>query len=470
MSRVITNKVLQPKQVKSAELRWASENGGETWPLMEKAAVSFVRQYLPQLEGNRLLVLVGAGNNGGDGYRIASLMQEAGLELKVVAPFGLPAETIDAFRAMSLFLETGGEVLTELPNSSYSIVIDALFGAGLYRSLSDTYALFISKINDMNLPVYSVDVPSGLSSKSGLVMPVAIKATATHCFIAYKPGLLTNDGPSHCGHLSIDTLGLETQSDFIFEPSYSLPTRIGSTHKSQHGNVRVIGGQEHMAGAAIISARAALHAGAGRVFLHCNEAFFPSALAVNPEIMVCAKLTAESLSTDVCVFGPGLGRGNRASEIYRLVVDSGACGVLDADALHLLASSNRTACNWVLTPHEGEAAVLLGLSPQQVHEDRAAAALALAKRYESVVVLKGAGTIVARGDKLVFTHSGSAAMATPGMGDCLAGMIGSLMAQGLSPVDAAVSGVNWHATAGALLAATQRVVFATDIIEALRFG
>lgn len=470
MTRVTTNKVLLPEQVKSAELNWAAENGGLTWPLMERAAISFVRQFRHHFEGQRLLVLVGTGNNGGDGYRIASLLREAGIELFVVAPYGQPLETLDAFRAMSLFLDAGGEILTDLPKASCSIVIDALFGAGLSRRLSNDRALFIKNINNMGLPIYSVDVPSGLCASTGLTMPVALKATATHSFIALKVGLLTNDGPSCCGQLTVDRLGVETTSDFVFNSNYQLPKRVGATHKAQHGNVRVIGGREHMAGAAIISAKAALYSGAGRVYLNSNETFFVAVLSTSPEVMVTTELPMEALLTDICVIGPGLGRGSEAKEIYQLVVKAGTKGVIDADALHLLAQSGQQVKNWVLTPHEAEAAVLLGCSSQQVHEDRAAAALALAKKFEAIVVLKGAGTIVAQEDKLVFTHPGSAAMATPGMGDCLAGIIGGLMAQGFTPLDSAVSGVNWHARVGARLAETQRLVLASDIINELRFG
>ena len=168
--------------------------------------------------------------------------------------------------------------------------------------------------------------------------------------------------------------------------------------------------------------------------------------------------------------GPGLGLDDTAGHWLKAVLElQHVRGVLDADALTLLSQAPQAVPGWVLTPHEGEAARLLGVSAADVQKDRVTAATSLTQKYEATIVLKGAGTLVASGGKLVFCHPGSPAMSSPGMGDCLSGVIGSLLAQGLDAEIAAVRGVNWHASIGASLAKQQRVVLAGDVIDELRF-
>ena len=175
----------------------------------------------------------------------------------------------------------------------------------------------------------------------------------------------------------------------------------------------------------------------------------------------------------VLVVGPGLGRSDHAHRVMTSILDKAhsnrqALGVLDVDALRYLAQHQQTVTNWVITPHEAEAADLFAISAADVSADRVAAAVALHQKYQAVVVLKGAGTIVAHQAGVNFCHAGSPAMATPGMGDCLAGITAALIAQGLSAVDAAITGVNWHASLGYQLAQSQRVVLASDICQQLK--
>ncbi|MFS1424357.1 NAD(P)H-hydrate dehydratase [Shewanella sp. 10N.286.48.B5] len=478
--------VLSAQAVRDAEQYWASSHNNSTWPLMVKAASSFVQRFGSAFNTSQaILVVVGQGNNGGDGYYIAKLLLQQGKKVVVYAPFGAPKAGIDAQQAMNEFLAAGGSVHTTKPSASYPIIIDALFGSGLTRTLSAAAIKVIDDINQSAEQVYAVDVPSGLNADSGQPEPICVNATATHSFIAYKPGQLTAYGPASCGALSLDSLGLEpiagtTKENWRYDPRVNmLPSRRGNTHKSYHGNVSVIAGLGNMAGAGIIASRAALNAGAGRVFLQCEPSHFVACLSQSPEIMFSDSTENTLKQHAVLVVGPGLGRGQQAQQIMQTLLtlqpNSGvdnkrSLGVLDADALRYLAKHQQTVTPWVLTPHEAEAAGLLGISATEVTNDRVAAALALHKKYQAVVVLKGAGTLVVHQGGVNFCHSGSAAMATPGMGDCLAGIIAALIAQGLSAVDAAITGVNWHATLGHQLGQTQRVVLASDICQQLKLG
>jgi len=460
------NPVINSYQVRDVESRWSTENGGSTWGLMIKAAESFVRQFLGSFQHGLVLVVVGNGNNGGDGYYIGKLLLESGVKVVIHAPIGLPDEGIDAYRARQAYIEAGGSVVDDIPEKDYVAIIDALFGIGLCREVKGKAFDVINLLNQMPQDVYSVDIPSGLCAVTGTALPVAVQATATHCFIAYKPGLLTHTGPTLCGKLTLDSLDLDVESDWQRVVSVTdIPERIGNTHKSEHGNVRVIGGQQSMAGAAIIAAQAALNSGAGRVFLHCDKQFFSTALALAPELMIADEIKISStLGAETYIIGPGLGRSDEAEQIWSAILNNNNCsGVMDADALRLLASAPRSVANWVLTPHEGEAADLLGITSAEVQLDRVQCAIKLADKYSTTVVLKGSGTIVASRQKLVFCHPGSPAMATPGMGDCLAGIIGSLLGQGLSQESAAITGVNWHAILALAISKKQRVVLASDI-------
>ncbi|MCE0557011.1 NAD(P)H-hydrate dehydratase [Motilimonas sp. E26] len=476
--------VLSALQVKQAEQAWANQRGGETWPLMVCASESFVRHFFPSIyqQGKhsplpKITIVVGCGNNGGDGYYIGKLLLDAGVNVSLIAPFGAPKAGIDAERAAQCFRDAGGRVLSELPetldDNSEHVAIDALFGSGLSSTLSSQCIHWVQQINSQFATIYSVDVPSGLDADTGQAMPVAVNASATRSFIAWKPGLLTGDGPAYCGQLTLDNLGITSTGDWKRNSAVVLPNRFGNTYKSKYGEVSVVGGHQNMAGAALIATQAALNAGAGRVYIHCDPRYFAASVSHRPEIMLLDHIDLHD-SQSVWVIGPGLGRDLNATQVLKPFVypdhhSTTWRGVLDADALRYIAKvANFNATNWVLTPHEGEAADLLDWSIDCVQQDRAAAALALSLKYQTVVVLKGAGTLVCKGKKLIFCHVGSPAMATAGMGDCLAGIIGALMAQGLSAFDAAVAGVNWHASLGFALAKTQRVVLASDIVAKLK--
>lgn len=462
--------VLSALEVRQAEQDWAKDSKEGTWPLMLKAGQSFVRQFLDRLVSKRVLVVAGRGNNGGDGYCIARLLLQAGVRVDVLAPIGYPSPEIDAHRAYQECLATGVEPLEAWPETTYDVVIDALFGSGLSRALDRPVQVVIEQMNASGALVLGVDVPSGLNADTGQLMPCAVRCQATHSFISFKPGMLTGEGPQHCGLLTLDNLGMKLSSLSNYNPAvlHSLQ-RVGNTNKARHGRVRVVGGRLGMGGAAIIAAQAALSAGAGRVISHAEAEFISATLTRSPEIMTQPGLPDDVSGDHVWVLGPGLGRDSKAREqVARHLDQPGSTGVLDADALHLIPANRSDLSGWVMTPHEGEAAVLLHKDSDFVRNNRPQAARMLSEQYRTVVVLKGSGSLVAAPGSLWFGHPGHPAMATPGMGDCLAGMIGALLAQGVPPEQAALSAVNWHAQIGAELAENQQLVLATDIIDRLR--
>ncbi|MEJ2043860.1 MAG: NAD(P)H-hydrate dehydratase [Reinekea sp.] len=462
------NPVLSAMAVRQAELSWAKGHKGLTWPLMERAAQSFVDQFQDQFIGKSVLVVAGPGNNGGDGYLIARILADMNIKTTVIAPLGLPAPELDAFQAYQVFSDSGGMVTEGTDWGAFDVIIDALFGSGLSRDLNADSQSLVLCINETAATVLSVDIPTGLNAQTGEPMPVAVNADATHSFIALKPGLLTGKGPAISGLVSFDCLGVDVTTSWQQTHQISLPSRYGNTHKAQHGQVLVIGGLQDMAGAAIISGQAALNAGAGRVLLHCNPDYFTAAVARAPEMIMARDIHDNEIAGPVVLAGPGLGRSAHTDALMEQILATAMQGVLDADALRYLARYPQSVSSFVLTPHEGEAAALLECPSDEVRCDRVAAVLELSRRYQTTVVLKGAGSLVANQGTLWFCHPGTPKMATPGMGDCLAGIVAALLAQGYQSVQAAVSGVNWHASIAADLGGHQRIVLTSDVIERLK--
>ena len=303
------------------------------------------------------------------------------------------------------------------------LVIDGLFGIGSNRAPKGRARDWIVAVNEADAPVLAVDVPSGVDADTGYVEDVAIRADRTITFIADKPGLHTGDAVDHAGAVTVDALGLERDIDPPFAPgdvgSLDHPTlferlfepRKRNSHKGSNGSVAVIGGDHGMVGAALMASRMALHAGAGRVYVKLLAKDAPGYDVLHPELMLRDSL--DGVDADAYAVGPGLGHGDAARELLVHAIEHAETIVIDADALNMIAkdadlashvssrSSSRTAKDLapaVLTPHPLEAARLLGSDVASVERDRIAAATTLAIRFASVVVLKGAGTIVATPD------------------------------------------------------------------------
>ncbi|WP_369960091.1 NAD(P)H-hydrate dehydratase [Pseudomonas benzenivorans] len=430
-------------------------------------------------------VLAGRGNNAGDGYLVAALASRAGWQVKVLAVGDSAQLRGDAARARDEAQGAG------VPIQAWSecaplegVVVDALLGTGLRGAVREPYAQVIRLLNASGAPVLAVDIPSGLCADSGRVLGVAVRAQLTLTLIGLKIGLFTGAAPDWVGELQFADLQADRQlvaeQDFIARRLAAgslawLPRRPRTVHKGQLGHVLVVGGERGMAGAALLAAQSALRGGAGLVSLATRGEHLAAAQARLPEVMGTAVASANQLlalgkAASVWVVGPGLGQGAWGRSLLSVAAIMPVPQVWDADALNLLvAGAVSLPAGCVITPHPGEAARLLGVGTAEVQADRPAAALELARRYRTVCVLKGAGTLVAdpEGD-LRLCDRGHPAMAGAGLGDVLAGLIGALLGQGLAPMAAASLAVWLHAQAGEVLAGQGYGLAASDLCAAIR--
>lgn len=414
--------------------------------LMERAgaAAAEAAVKLASDKSKDILVLAGPGNNGGDARIAARILQEKFFRVEVASQ------------------------MDQIPDKPWGLVIDGLFGVGLTRDLAGEYAALADYANRQRCPVLAIDIPSGLQSDTGRVLGHAVRATRTVTFIALKPGLLTLDGPDHCGALEVADLGLAAHkvvapTAWVAEPALfaaQLKPRPRNFHKGMAGSLAILGGAAGMTGAALLAGRAALKMGAGRVYAGLLSEEVPVDFS-NLELMLRHPDDALGQDLDAIVAGPGIGQGERAEALVGAALASELPCVLDADALNLISESEdlrhacaRRAAETLLTPHPAEAARLLALSTADVQADRVKAARILSENLKAHVVLKGAGSIlVARDGHWFVNTSGNAGMASAGMGDVLAGILGALLAQRYSGESALVLGVHLHGAAADELAA-----------------
>jgi NAD(P)H-hydrate epimerase len=455
--------------------------------LMQRAAAAAwrtLRARWPQ--ARRVVVCCGPGNNGGDGYLLATIAREAGLDAHVIG-LGAPADGSDAARARADWLAHGGRIgAAQDPLPDADVHVDALFGTGLARPIEGAARQLIERLRESATRVLALDVPSGIDADTGNVLGVAVPATATISFVAHKCGLFTGPALEHRGDLVLDTLALPEEL-YARVPSTIrlldmrrmaawLPPRARHAHKGQFGHVLAVGGDHGMGGAIRLAGEAALRVGAGLVSLATRAEHVAAINAGRPELMVhgvqdAAGITALLARATVVALGPGLGQSAWSRGVWQAALAAGKPTVLDADGLNLLAQKPvalPAAC--VLTPHPGEAARLLGCRPDDVERDRFAAARELARHHRAVVVLKGAGTIIAHPDgEIAVCPWGNPGMASGGMGDVLTGVIAGLLAQGLPPSRAARLGVGLHAQAGdAAAQGGEAGLIASDLFPHLR--
>lgn len=461
------------------------------YELMQRAAAASwqaLRQHFAAV--GSVGCLVGPGNNGGDALEVARLARAAGcpLRLHVLSDpdkfSGEAAQAWAASQADQISVASG-----EPDWAACDVWVDGLFGSGLVRAVEGKAARWIEGLNQSGRPVFALDIPSGIHADTGAVLGSAIRAHLTMSFIARKKGLYTGAALDHVGQLMFSDLALPGPVFDGFEPAAMLlpeatawsclPPRARNSHKGSNGHVLMIGGAPGYSGAIRLAGMAALRAGAGLVSIYTHELSHELVAAACPELMVHCHGLGQALDqlmqrADVLVVGPGLGQGPWGQSEFEVAMDfPGAC-VLDADALNLLAANPRTLPgNWVLTPHPGEAARLLGLSAREVQADRFAAISALLQRYSARCVLKGAGSLIAiEGQQIAICPQGNPGMAVAGMGDVLSGVIAALLAQAPEPMDqkAAIAGaVMAHAQAGDLVARRQgqRGLLPSDIIAVL---
>jgi NAD(P)H-hydrate epimerase len=449
-----------------------------------EAALGVLRSCWPSAQ--RVAVVCGPGNNGGDGYVLARLARARRLEVVAVGlhePGGLQG---DARRAHDDFIAAGGTITGWHADClrGADVIVDAIFGVGLSRPVVAVAAEAIAAINDSEKPVLALDIPSGLHADTGEILGVAVRAARTLAFLGLKLGFYLGEGPNCTGVVMLDPLELpphalthvDAAATLIDEPSVAelLPPRRRTAHKGQQGSVLVIGGNIGMAGAARMAGEAALRAGAGLVTVATRTENVPAIVGARPELMCRGVAGAEELAAlieraDVIALGPGLGRDDWAKTMFDTALASKQRTVIDADALHLLAQSPRSNQQWILTPHPGEAGRLLGKTAGEIQRDRLGAARAIARRYGCTVVLKGAGTLVVTDDaRPAICDRGNPGMASAGMGDVLTGVIAGILAQSADLGAAARVGVLVHALAGDMAARRgERGLLATDLLTYL---
>jgi ADP-dependent NAD(P)H-hydrate dehydratase / NAD(P)H-hydrate epimerase len=475
--------------------------GGDPYVLMQRAAwaaLEALKRRWPRARS--LAIACGPGNNGGDGWVLARLAEDAGYEAWVVH-LAVDAErgSTEARRARADF--RGRRMAFEDdPGAAWDalgladVVVDAVFGIGLSRAAEGAHAELIEAINAANRPVLALDLPSGLAGDSGAAPGIAVRADLTVQFVGAKRGAFTGRGRALCGRCEIAplldpalsdaqieaaALAVEPEVDAWALPAAGLaallPRRPLDAHKGDHGHVLVLGGEQGMAGAVLMAARAALRGGAGLVSVGTRAAHAAAVVAAQPELMVSGLESAEALAplmerADVLALGPGLGRGEWGRALFARALMLDAPRVCDADALNLLAEQPQALSGAVITPHPGEAGRLLGCSAADINADRFGALERLVERFQCVVVLKGAGSLVgAPGRRTRVIDAGNPGMATGGMGDLLTGVIAALLAQGLAAFDAACAGALAHAAAGDLAARDgQRGLLPSDLLEPLR--
>ena len=432
-------------------------------------------------------VLCGAGNNAGDGYVVARLAHEAGIQIAVVAIVDPGELSGDAATAYGDYIAAGGEVSAwngELDPSA-SLYVDALLGSGLDRELAGDFAAAVVALNATEKPVTSLDIATGLHGDTGMVMGDAVRADLTVTFVGLKQGQFLGRGSEHRGLLRFSDLGVpadcyanrpvEMRRISADQPADLLPRRDRNAHKGDFGHILVVGGGRGMPGAAILCGEAALRTGAGRVSVATDPSHATEVVNSRPELMArgvagAAELQPFFANCGVIAVGPGLGQSAWADELMQAVQQQTAPAVWDADALNWLAANQGMAENRIITPHPGEAAALLCISAAKVQADRQAAVEQLQARFGGVAVLKGAGTLVkGPGADIWVSTSGNPGMAAPGMGDVLTGIIAALLGQGLPLLDAATAGVEIHAQVGDRAALHgERGMIASDLLAELR--
>jgi NAD(P)H-hydrate epimerase len=464
-----------------------------------------MERFFDGLAGTRVGVFCGKGNNGGDGLALARRLMIRGVPVRVALLSPIAAVAGEAKVNLSVLQKMDVEIVANASSRQLTdiiawsdILVDAMLGAGLSSPLKGTYAFAAANMNSSGKPIVAIDIPTGVHADSGAVLGSAVSADLTVTMALLKRGLVLSPGAEHAGLIRVADIGIPAQAierenitHALLDRGYAwglLGPRKRDSHKGNFGHLLVLAGSLGKAGAAILTARAALRTGAGLVTVAapnslvptiqqslCEAMCIPAAESIDGTLGIGAEteLLHSAARMTACAIGPGLStHGETVQTVRNLVPRLMVPQVIDADGLNALAGSldllKQARGPVIVTPHPGEMARLLGVSTTQVQQDRIGNASAFAKKYNVTVVLKGAGTVIASPDSSVFVNStGNPGMATGGTGDALTGMIGSLLAQGYPAEQAACLGVFLHGSAGDLAAGEkgEQGMIAGDLIE-----
>jgi len=506
------HRVYSAKQVLANEAQVAQSQQLTLYELMARAgtaAFNALCHRWPKVKN--ILVVCGKGNNGGDGFIVARLAQQAGIKVSVIIScdiFNIKGDALSAYQAMldvgvsNIFTEKQIKHISEFTGD---VIVDALFGIGFYGTLAEPMQKRVSEINKHAAQVLSIDIPSGLCATTGFVSDKhAIIADITVTFIVYKQGLLTGQAANFVGELVLADLGLGTifkqqiPTEVTYQTNYPLlnginplKKRLNADHKGSIGQVLTIGGGNGMPGAIRLASEASLRCGAALVAVCCHPNNQSLVFNGRPELMLApseAKQLASSTAmtkANVLVLGPGLGKTNWSIALFDLIMSSivnlptanshqstnkEKLIVLDADALALLSQTKHFCSRWILTPHPKEAATLLACDVKTIEADRFKAVRNIAKKYGGICILKGAGSLISDGKQVVINSTGNAGMASGGMGDVLAGIVGALILQTNDIFTATCLAVYIHGAAGDIIADNkgQRGMLASDLFTPLQ--
>lgn len=457
--------------------------------LMERAALAVV-EVLKENYGrdSRVLVLCGSGNNGGDGFAVARLLLLEGIAADVYFAGKETSMTEETRLQRKIFENYGGKVCRNYDFSEYTVVVDALLGIGLSRTVTGNLAQLIQDANASGLPIVAVDIPSGISADTGQILGTGIQAKITVTFAFAKRGLLLCPGASCCGTVLVKDIGITAdayEKDYPFAFTYEkedlqrLPERKMRSNKGSCGKVLLTGGAPDMAGAVLLAGKAAYRTGCGLVKVLSDEANRVILQTGLPEALYASWQREQVLETssawaDVLGIGPGLGVSQKAEELMQKICSrwKGPL-VIDADGLNLLAEHpdyiRESEAEIIVTPHPGEMARLTGKAVWEILDDLVGTAMEFAKEKGVICVLKDARTVVTDGKQLYINQSGNHGMAVGGSGDVLTGIICGLLAQGMSGFPAACMGVYLHGLAGdgARARLGSRSMLAGDIVEGI---
>lgn len=480
-------KILTAEQIRACETE-AVNNGISLGELMLRAGTAAANEIKNSYEiaNKSVLIVCGNGNNGGDGFVMASVLSSFGANVSVFLPMGAPKTDI----AREHFDCMQNVKTVAFFEDKYDIIVDALFGIGLTRGIDGELGELVDRINLSNAVRISVDVPSGVSADGG-VLGKAVRAELTLTMIAAKPCFFLPPASDYCGEVKVLDIGapVNCYSYLTITPS-ALPKRAKNSHKGTFGKALLVCGSYGMCGAEILASRAALRTGVGilqAVVCDKNYAAFCAAVpeavtypvptsSFGSAVIDLNRLYVWLKSSDAVLIGCGMGSTEETQKIVRVVLSTSEIPiVLDADGINVICSDiellRKTKAPLIITPHPGEMARLCKTDIANIEADRVGYATRFASENSCIVVLKGANTIVASPDgRVFFNTTGNPGLATGGSGDVLAGIMVSLLAQGESPLTAAKDAVYIHGAAADRLKASlgERFMLPSDIIEELK--
>lgn len=471
------------------------QGGISSKALMKQAALSLaerMREVMKE-QGNRICIVCGPGNNGGDGFALAEILhQDEAIELTILCLCEEEQMSLDEAYYAKRCKEAGITWMTANDGilAKADMIVDCLFGTGLCREVHGAYAKLIQEINASSAYVLACDIPSGLHADEGICMNECVKADETITFAAGKLGLYIKEGIPHAGIVRIVDIGIPEQllkqkhgyeilDAFVF--SQCKPQRTAHSHKGSYGKALIIGGSFGMSGAVVLAARAALRCGLGTCTIMAEEKSLPIIASMLPEAMVMplpaiadeAAIQAILKQYDTIAIGNGLGRTNYTKWLVKQAWESEVSCVFDGDALYLLGKLHEKAkrnAKTVLTPHPKEVSYLLGTGIGEVLESPSETLYRLENAYQgATIVMKDTRTMISDGQHRYINVIGNDGLATGGSGDTLCGMILGFLAQHASSIDASLCGVYLHAAcADALLQKMSTYsILPSDLIEIL---